>query len=166
MTPRRRVHPFLRIHLPLALLAACLMAADPAEKDKDKGGDAEKDKAALKGKWEPTASESGGNKDDEGDYKQFRVTFDGDKFTILKGGEAHMKGTFKLDASQTPRRIDMVIEECPSEDMKGKALAGIYELKGDELKWCFVPPDGGDRPTSFATQAGTNQILATLKREK
>ena len=44
--------------------------------------------------------------------------------------------------------------------------AGIYELKDDELKWCFVPPDSGERPTSFASQAGTSQILATLKREK
>ena len=162
MTPRRR---FLHT-VPLALLAAFFLAADPAEKDKEKGNDADKDKAALKGKWEPTSSESGGNKDDESEYKQFRVTFEGDKFTILKGGEAHMKGTFKLDASQAPRRIDMVIEECPSDDMKGKSLAGIYELKDDELKWCFVPPDSGERPTSFASQAGTSQILATLKREK
>jgi len=164
MTPRR---PFLRTHLPLALLAAFLVAADSADKDKDKSGDADKDKAALKGKWEPTSSESGGNKDDESDYKQFRVVFDGDKFTILKSGETHMKGTFKLDAAQTPKRIDMTIEEGPSDDLKGKSLVGIYELKGDELKWCFVPPNGGDeRPTSFASQSGTSQILATLKREK
>ena len=164
MTPRA---PFLRTRLPLALLAVFLLAAaDPAEKDKEKGNDADKDKAALKGKWEPTSSESGGNKDDESDYKQFRVVFDGDKFTILKSGETHMKGTFKLDVSQTPKRIDMTIEEGPDADTKGKSLAGIYELKDDELKWCFVPPDGGDRPTSFASQSGTSQILATLKREK
>lgn len=167
MTPRRRVHPFLRIHLPLALLAACLVAADPAEKDKDKGGDAaEKDKAALKGKWQPTASESGGNKDDQADFKQFRLVFEGDRFTVTKGGEPHMKGTFKLDPSQTPKRIDMTIEDGADGDSKGKSLAGIYELKDDELKWCFVPPDGGERPTGFASQPGTSQILATLKREK
>jgi uncharacterized protein (TIGR03067 family) len=163
MTSRR---PFLRIYLPLALLAAFFLAADPAEKDKEKGNDADKDKTALKGKWEPTASESGGNKDDESEYKQFRVVFDGDHFTILKSGETHMKGTFKLDAAQTPKRIDMVIEEGPDADIKGKSLLGIYELKDDELKWCFVPPDAGDRPTSFSTQSGTSQILATLKREK
>jgi len=164
MTPRRA---FLQI-LPLALLAAFFLAADPAEKDKekDKAGDADKDKAALKGKWEPTSSESGGNKDDESEYKQFRVVFDGDKFSILKSGETHMKGTFKLDASQTPKRIDMTIEEGQEGDVKGKSLAGIYELKDDELKWCFVPPDGGERPTSFTSQSGTSQILATLKREK
>jgi uncharacterized protein (TIGR03067 family) len=147
--------------LVLTTLAAGLLAAD----DKDKGTAEDKDKAALKGKWEPTASESGGNKDDESEYKQFRVIFDGDKFTILKGGEQHMKGTFKLDVSQTPKRIDMTIEEGDG-DTKGKSLAGIYELKGDELKWCFVPPDAGDRPKDFSSQSGTSQILATLKREK
>jgi uncharacterized protein (TIGR03067 family) len=163
MTPHR---PRLRTLLPLALLAACLLAADPAEKDKEKGGDADKDKAGLKGKWEPTATESGGNKDDESVYKHFRVAFDGDHFTILKSGETHMKGTFKLDASQTPKRIDMTIEEGADGDVQGKSLAGIYELKDDELKWCFVPPDGGERPTSFTTQPGTSQICATLKKEK
>jgi uncharacterized protein (TIGR03067 family) len=162
MTPRRSLP---RIHLPLTLLAALfLVAADSADKEKS---DADKDKAALKGKWEPTASESGGNKDDESEYKQYRVIFDGDHFTITKSGDAHMKGTFKLDVAQTPKRIDMTIEECPDGDLKGKSLLGIYELKDDELKWCFVPPgEGGDRPTSFASQSGTSQILATLKREK
>ena len=150
----------------LALCAVCLwsVAADPA--DKDKGGDASKDTAALKGKWEPTASESGGNKDDESDYKQYRLVFEGDKFTILKSGETHMKGSMKIDSAQTPKRIDMVVEECPDPDMKGKSLLGIYELKGDELKWCFVPPDAGDRPKDFSSQAGTSQILATFRREK
>jgi uncharacterized protein (TIGR03067 family) len=151
---------------PLTLLAALALAADPADKDKDKGGDAEKDKAALKGKWEPMSSESGGNKDDESEYKQYRLVFDGDKFTILKSGEEHMKGTMKIDASQKPRRLDLVIEECQEGDMKGKSLEGIYELKGDELKWCFVPPDKGDRPKEFASQSDTSQINVTLKREK
>jgi uncharacterized protein (TIGR03067 family) len=162
----RKTHPALRFaaFLPIALLASFLLAADPADKDKD--GDAEKDKAALKGKWEPVSSDSGGNKDDEADYKQFRLVFDGDKFTILKSGETHMKGTFKLDASKTPRQIDLKVEEGPDEDVKGKALVGIYEVKGDELKWCFVPPDRGDRPKKFTTQSGSSQIFATLKRQK
>ena len=150
--------------LPLALLASVLVAADPA--DQDKGGDAAKETAALKGKWEPTASESGGNRDDESDYKQYRLVFEGDKFTITKSGETHMKGSVKIDAAQTPKKIDMVVEECPDPDIKGKSLLGIYELKGEELKWCFVPPDGGDRPKDFSSQSGTSQILATFKREK
>jgi uncharacterized protein (TIGR03067 family) len=158
----RRLRTFT---LSLALFAICLTAAALAADDKDKG-DADKDKAALKGKWEPTSSESGGNKDDEANYKEYRVVFDGDQFTILKSGETHMKGTVKLDVSQTPKRIDMVIEECPDPDNKGKSLLGIYELNGDELKWCFVPPNGGERPSSFTTQSGTGQIFATLKREK
>ena len=148
------------------ILLAFLVGAAADDKKDDKSSDADKDKAALKGKWEPVASESGGNKDDEADYKQFRVVFDGDTFTITKSGEAHMKGTYKLDASKSPRQIDMKIEECPDADMKGKSLQGIYELKDDELKWCFVPPNAGDRPKELKSESGTSQILATLKREK
>ena len=154
-------------HALVVVFAALLVAAAAADDKQDKEkSDADKDKAALKGKWEPVSSESGGNKDDEADYKQFRVIFDGDKFTILKSGEDHMKGTYKLDTSKSPKQIDMKIEECPNGDLKGKSLEGIYEVKDDELKWCFVPPDGGDRPKEMKSESGTSQILATLKREK
>jgi len=159
----RKTHFTLMASAVLLSLVAARLVADDADKDKK---DAEKDLKSLKGKWEPVASESGGNKDDEADYKQFRVVFDGDKFTILKSGEMHMKGKVKLDAAKTPKEIDMMIEECPDQDNKGKSLKGIYELKDDELKWCFVPPDQGERPKEFSTQSGTSQILATLKREK
>jgi len=146
----------------LSLLAARLLADDSDKKKEE----ADKDKKALKGKWEPVSSESGGNKDDESEYKQYRLVFEGDKFTIKKSGEDHMKGKVKLDTSKTPRQVDLEIEECPDPDNKGKSLLGIYEVKEDELKWCFVPPDRGDRPKEFTSQAGTSQIMVTLKREK
>jgi uncharacterized protein (TIGR03067 family) len=77
-----------------------------------------------------------------------------------------MKGTYKLDADKTPKRMDMKLEKGPNGDAEGKSLEGIYEVKGDELKWCFVPPDQGDRPKEFASQSGTSQINVTLKRVK
>jgi hypothetical protein len=45
-------------------------------------------------------------------------------------------------------------------------VLGIYELKGDDLKICFVHGGGGERPTDFASKEGTAQSLIVLKREK
>lgn len=152
------LHPLLA-----ALLALCVVAAaDDKDKDKDKGDD----KAALQGTWAPVSSESGGNPDAEDEYKQYRLTFDGDGYTVRRSGDVAIKGTFTLDGAQTPKRIDMLIAECENEADKGKTLKGIYEVKGEDLKWCFAPPDAGERPTEFATKAGSDHIFATFKREK
>ena len=78
-----------------------------------------------------------------------------------------MKGTLKVDASQKPAHLDFKLSENPNNpDDVGKSLVGIYEVKGDELKWCFVLPDRSDRPKDFKSESGSGQINATLKREK
>jgi uncharacterized protein (TIGR03067 family) len=141
------------------------LSAAPLVLAGDDAGD--KDKAVLRGTWAPVSSESGGNADAEEEFKQYRLTFDGDGFTIEKSGKVMLKGTVNLDAAKTPKQIDMEIVECPDNpDDKGKSLAGIYEVSGDDLKWCFAPPGAGERPREFATRIGTDDILATFKREK
>ena len=154
------------LHAVLAALALGLVIGAAAdEKDKGGAGDGAADKAALQGTWAPVSSESDGNPDAEEDYKQYRLTFEGDGFTVRRGGDVHLKGTYKLEAGQTPRRIDMTCTEGP-DGGDVKMLKGIYEVKGDELKWCFAPPDGGERPTEFGSKSGSGHIFATLKREK
>ena len=142
----------------LVLATASVFAADDGP---------DKDKAALRGTWAPVSSESGGNADAEDEFKQYRLILDGDSFTIQKSGNLMLKGTVKLNPLTTPRQIDMEITECPDNpDDKGKALTGIYEVSGDDLKWCFAPPGGTDRPKEFVSRSGTDHILATFKREK
>lgn len=138
-------------------LSAMLLAA----------GDAEKDKASLQGTWQTTSSEVDGEKQPEDDYKQYTLVFSGDKLVVNKSGDLVMKGEVKLDPSQKPGHLDFKLEENPNNpDDVGKTLPGIYEVKGDELKWCFSLPDGAGRPRDFKTEAGTFHIYATLKREK
>ena len=156
-------HPFATPAFCALLLVT--LSATPLLLAGDDAGD--KDKAALRGTWAPVSSESGGNADSEADFKQYRLIFEGDSFTVEKSGSLMLKGTVKLNALTTPRQIDMEITECPDNpDDKGKSLTGIYEVTADDLKWCFAPPGGTDRPKEFASRAGTDHILATFKREK
>ena len=151
----------LRNGLLFAVLAA-LAAGAADDKDKDGG------KAALAGTWQTVASEMDGEKQPEDDVKAYTLVFAGDKLTVNKSGDLVMKGSVTLDASQNPRHLDLKLEENPNNpDDVGKTLPGIYELKGDELKWCFaLPGASGDRPKAFKTEAGSGQVSATLKREK
>ena len=150
----------------LSVFALALVAAAPAMAADDKAGGADADKAALQGTWQNTASEVNGQKEPEEDAKQYQVSFEGDKMTIRRAGDVIMKGAFKLDVGQTPRQIDFKIEENPRDpEAVGKTLAGIYEVKGEELKWCFAMPDR-ERPKAFKTEADSGQVFATLKKEK
>ena len=158
----------LRTWLSVFALAFVAAAAAPAADDKaaDKAGGADADNAALQGTWQTVASEVNGEKEAEDRSKQYQVVLEGDKMTITRGGETVMKGSYKLDAAQTPRQLDLKIEENPNDaDAVGKTLEGIYEVKGEDLKWCFALPDR-ERPKAFKTEADSGQVFATLKKEK
>jgi hypothetical protein len=43
-------------------------------------------------------------------------------------------------------------------------LEGIYQLDGDTWKIC-LKVSGKERPTKFETKAGSELVLATLKRQ-
>jgi uncharacterized protein (TIGR03067 family) len=142
-----------------ALAAGLLLAAD-AKKD-----DAKKDQEALQGIWRPVSAEQGG-KEQGDEAKEHALIFDKDTFTVKKGDEVMVKGTFKLDPSKKPKLIDMTVTEGRRDDDKGKELHGIYELDKESLKWCTCEPGGKERPTEFKTKEGTRELLVTLKKEK
>jgi uncharacterized protein (TIGR03067 family) len=60
-------------------------------------------------------------------------------------GKEKLFGTYKLDESASPKRIDITLTQGPD---KGKKKLGIYDLKGDTLRFC-VGPIGGERPKEF-----------------
>lgn len=125
-----------------------------------KSDDAKKESDKLKGTWQATAAEEKGRPKNR-EAKGIKFIFDGDAFTLhIESFVA--KGTFVVAADKKPKTIDLVIKEAPDES-KGKTIRGIYELNGDELRFCANRPDG-DRPKEFVTK-DTDFILITLKRE-
>jgi len=144
----------------LTVLVAGLLLAAEAKKE-----DAQKDQEALQGTWRPVSSEQGG-RDQADEAKEHALTFEKHTFTVKKGDEVRVKGTFKVDPSRKPKAIDMTITEGRRGDDKGKELHGIYELTKDGLKWCTSEPGEKGRPTEFATREGTKHLLVTFQKEK
>ena len=144
-------------HLLACILVVLLLGPD-APKD-----DAKKDKENLQGTWKAVTVEAGGKVQDEAE--EHRLIFSGDEFSIKKGEETMIKGKFKIDPSKKPKEIDMEFIEAKRENLKGKTALGIYELDGDTLKWCWNKP-GAERPKKFSSEAGTEHLLVTLKRDK
>src|SRR5262245_49013674 len=140
--------------LALACMAACglaLLADTPA-----------KEKEALQGTWRATEEEKAGEK--RPDPSEKSITFEKDAFTIKQKDRVRYKGTFKIDPSKKPKTIDLTLEE--PDRLKGKVSLGVYEVKGDTLKWAFGDPDSTDRPKSVDTTKDTKFLLLTMEREK
>jgi uncharacterized protein (TIGR03067 family) len=80
------------------------------------------------------------------------------------GGEIYM-GTFELDPTGRPRRMDMHIEEGPAAH-KGKTARCIYELSGGALRWCAARPGRPERPAGFPTENDSPHLYLLFRREE
>src|SRR4051794_33643598 len=124
-----------------ALLAGAwlLSTASPA---RGSGGD----KDELQGVWVATSMEINGKPAPADEVKRTRFTFQGGRWLIRhpKDRGKEEEGTYKADRAKSPKQLDLT--------WRNKTLAGIYEVKGDELKICYE--SGGNpknRPAKFAT---------------
>jgi uncharacterized protein (TIGR03067 family) len=116
------------------------------------GADAEVDK--LQGKWTVESFEYNGGPVAEmlGALREFS----GDKYTLSpKTGET-FSGTFKIDAAQTPKQIDLMLPD--------RTLKGIYEISGETLKIAYSL-DGEARPTEFQSKPNSGLVLAVHKKQ-
>lgn len=138
------------------LVTGSLFAASSQSKDNSN------DLEALQGTWRLVSGEIGGRKMTAKDFKQAKLVFKGDRYTVRRGSGPTVTGTAKLNSAKNPNTIDITDADGP---YQGKTLLGVYAVKGDELKECFAPP-GEARPTTFTTKAGTSQFLHVWKRAK
>jgi uncharacterized protein (TIGR03067 family) len=145
---------------PLAVHAAKgagnAVAADDA---KDKKKDNEADSTKLKGTWKVVSTMADGVEQTE--EHKFKVSFDGEAFTVQIEGVDHLKGTLSLDASADPKTIDLSFTEGPH---KGDRMLGIYKWDGEKLNWCTTMPKGKTRPTEFTTTSGSGHRLFVLEK--
>jgi uncharacterized protein (TIGR03067 family) len=149
----------MKRYVVLFLAASLLLGADAP-----KGDDAKKEKEKLQGAWRAESAEQGGKV--QADANEHLLVFEGDNFSIKRGDQVIIKGTFTLDPSKKPKAIDMKITEGRREEDKDKTVHGIYELEKDTLKWCTAEPGNKERPKEFATKEGTRLLFVTLKKEK
>jgi uncharacterized protein (TIGR03067 family) len=140
----------------LLSLSALLVAADLPAKVEPTG-----DARAIQGTWQSFKEEMRGGPA-PGDPRDHQMIFSGENFKLVDGDNVLLRGSFKLDASKTPKVVEMVVSEGAGGDPEAP-VHGIYELKGDELKWCAAEPGSKNGPDKFETR-GTTNVFLHLKR--
>ncbi len=141
----------------LVVLAALVVAAEAPKDDATK-----KDLELFQGTWKINALETEGKKVSVEGFMGFKLVIKGDKFTSYEG-ENPSKGTFKIDATQKPRHVDITFTDAGP--LTGKTLQGIYEIDKETYKVC-LDMNGKGRPKEFATTEGSGYVLEVLKRAK
>jgi uncharacterized protein (TIGR03067 family) len=131
-------------------------------------GDAD-DAKKLQGKWEIVELIAYGKKVEFNTIKGTKFIFAGNVLTIQpptdKLEEFEKRSfTFKLAPAKQPAEVELTVVDGKD---KGLTSPGIYELKGDTLRWCQSDATKApERPKSFASPEKSPIYLFTLKRTK
>jgi uncharacterized protein (TIGR03067 family) len=136
----------------LILTALALIAAD----------DSKKDLQNMQGTWSIESIEKEGKPLDKDSLKNRRVVIQGNRYTVKDGERILDAGTYKIDATVTPKTIDISPNAGPN---AGKKLLGIYKLDGDDRSIVFAGPSE-DRPKQFRTKPNSDDIYVVYKRVK
>jgi uncharacterized protein (TIGR03067 family) len=120
----------------------------------------------LQGTWTVVLSEQNGERRrDLEEVKKMRLRIQGDKWTLDFNNNVgdQRAATMKLDPTQKPKAVDFAfLKGLPV----GETIRAIYELKGDDLKFCF-PDESKERPKNFNTTEGPGgRWLLVLRRQK
>jgi len=91
-----------------------------------------------------------------------KLVYEGNKWMIKVGDKTVASGIFTIDATKTPKEID-ILDESGTKNEKTKL--GIYEVAGDTYKYCLAPA-GKPRPKAFTSKEGSGDSLGVMKREK
>ena len=148
----------MKIRCFVILAIGLLVAADnPGKGDLDK----------LSGTWLTVSLVSDGKtlvgeKDPPKKGPATKLAYEGNKWMVKVGDKTVAMGIFKIDATKTPKEIDIMDESGMKND---KTKLGIYELDGDSYKYCLAPA-GKPRPTEFTSKEGSGHSLGVSKREK
>jgi uncharacterized protein (TIGR03067 family) len=119
-----------------------------------------KDKEAMQGDWNcDKMVRDGMALPDDAAQALFR-NVKGDAYTVHRFRAKAGSGTFKLDASKTPKQIDMT-----PDGGKAGTIEGIYKIDGDKLTMCYAAPKG-KRPTAFESKEDSGVTLTVWVREK
>ena len=113
----------------------------------------------LQGAWNVVALEMDGAPQAESALRGSQIVVKGSAFTTTGMGAVY-RGKLKIYARRTPRTLDLLFEEGPE---KGAKSLGIYEIDQDTWRICLTVA-AKDRPTTFATTAGSGLALETLRR--
>lgn len=147
----------------LILVTVFLMAAD----DINKENGSKADLAKLQGTWLTVSLVNNGKTlvDESTPPKEgpaTKLVYEKNNWIIKVGEKTVASGVFTIDATKTPKEIDILDESGVKYD---KTKLGIHELKGDTYKYCLAPA-GKPRPREFSSKPGCGHSLGVSKRAK
>ncbi|MBI3821621.1 MAG: TIGR03067 domain-containing protein [Planctomycetes bacterium] len=151
MMVRRNILRLTVMAIGLAALHSVSKAGDDAKKE-------------LQGTWIARSVQRDGKTFTNEEATNFRFMFHGDKL-IIRGNspqepDKETECSYRIDAKQAPKHLEFTPANTK------KAILGIYEVKGDELRICVLHQDSTEgRPTSFATKEGSKLFLIVLKKQ-
>lgn len=115
----------------------------------------------LQGTWMMVSETKAGQKVPANAVKPSTMTVTGEKYVVKMGDGTVEEGTIKVDASKTPKTIDVT---PTSGENKGRTYHGIFEITGDTARDAFAAPDKA-RPTSFESTAASGVVVRSYKRQ-
>lgn len=92
---------------------------------------------------------------------EMTLVVNGGRYAQTIDGTPTETGQFKVDASQSPHHVTLVIEEG---DDAGKAQPGIIEVTGNVMRCLLNAPGDTTRPTSFDKGDGALYVIAHRKK--
>jgi uncharacterized protein (TIGR03067 family) len=118
----------------------------------------------LRGTWRPESVTESGRRLTGADlevYKGMTLTIQEGKSTLKAAdGKVLSACELELDAGRDLKTFDAKEVEGLG---VGRTYKGVWEVKGDTLKWCFSTKD---RPKGFEPQEGPDFFLLVLERQK
>jgi uncharacterized protein (TIGR03067 family) len=122
----------------------------------------------MEGTWRGVSAISDGKPMPSDRVKSVTIAIKADGTWVMSDGKETFDGTFTVDLSKTPKTANFVIKSGKS---KNNTTLEIYEIDGDTMTDCYVfVPTGKesskDRPSKFASEAGSGHYLWVMKREK
>ncbi len=108
----------------------------------------------LQGSWTAVAG-----------HRAARLLISGRRFAFeFVGGDVYI-GSFTLDVSTSPKRMDMLLEDAPAEDC-GKLAHCIYRVHGDTLRWCPTRPGSTRRLQAFPAVDDRAYVSMVFRRAR
>jgi uncharacterized protein (TIGR03067 family) len=120
------------------------------------------DGAQLKGEWKVVSLKQGGEAAPAEFVKGIKINFDGKDY-VNTAGDMVEEGSYTLDAAQSPKTIDLDIKKGPD---AGKKQLGIYKLEEGKFFLTVSKAGSKDRPKSFETKEGDDNVQFVFDREK
>jgi uncharacterized protein (TIGR03067 family) len=137
------------LRLSIAALSCLLLLAHVWADDKEEA--AKKEQEKFQGEWKMML---GG--------QEATVKFTGAEYEFTFGDQKE-KGKMKFNPTAKPKEVDVDITDGND---SGKKQVGIYELKGDKVKFCFAKAGETKRPDKFEAADDGSMILFEFERVK